>query len=52
VIVFDEFYNFPGYENEEYKAFQEFLVDNQFDVEYLSYNTENEQVAVRLVKRW
>ena len=52
IIVFDEFYNFPGFENEEYKAFEEFLVENEFDVEYLSYNTENEQVAVRLKKRW
>lgn len=52
VIVFDEFYNFPGFEQEEFKAFKEFLVDNHFDVEYLSYNTENEQVALRLLKRW
>jgi hypothetical protein len=52
VIVFDEFYNFPGFENEELKAFEEFLVENRFQAEYLSYNTENEQVAVRLKKRW
>lgn len=25
VIVFDEYYNYPGYENHEYKAFSEFL---------------------------
>lgn len=25
VIVFDEYYNYPGFENHEYKAFKEFL---------------------------
>ena len=30
VIVFDEYYNYPGYEQHEYKAFKEFLEENSF----------------------
>lgn len=48
VIVFDELYNYPGYENHEFKAFMEFLEKQDFDVEYLAYNIYHEQVAVKI----
>jgi len=50
VIVFDEFYNYPGYENHEFKAFMEFLESQSFKAEYLAFNTNHQQVAVRLVR--
>ena len=46
VIIFDEFYNYPGFENHEFKAFQEFLVRNNFRANYLAYNIYHEQVAL------
>jgi hypothetical protein len=48
ILVFDEFYNYPNYENHEWKALQEFLSKKNFKAEYLAYNSEHEQVAVRI----
>jgi hypothetical protein len=45
VIVFDEFYNYPGYENHEYKAFQEFLAERNLSARCLAYNAYHEQAA-------
>lgn len=33
VIVFDEYYNYPGFENHEYKAFKEFLSMKSYKAE-------------------
>lgn len=51
IIVFDEFYNFPGSENHEFKAFQEFLAQSGFEAKYLAYNIYHEQVAVEIIER-
>lgn len=51
IIVFDEFYNYPGCQNHEIKAFQEFLDARNFSVEYLAYNMYHEQVAVRIKEK-
>ncbi len=48
IIVFDELYNYPGVEQHEWKAFQEFLEVHNLTVEYLAYNIYHEQVAVRI----
>lgn len=50
VIVFDELYNYAGYELHEWKAFQEFLVAHSLKAEFLAYNKLHQQVAVRVVK--
>ena len=49
VIVFDEYFNFPGWQNDEYKAFQEFIQASCLSYEYLTYNYLHEQVAVRII---
>jgi predicted O-methyltransferase YrrM len=46
VIVFDEYFNYDGWENGEYKAFQEFVVANKIRYQYLGYNRIHEQAAV------
>jgi len=51
IIVFDELYNFPSYENHEFKAFQEFLKKYNFEAKYLAYNMYHEQVVVQIVKK-
>lgn len=48
IIVFDEFYAFPEYEQAEYKAFHEFLTKTGYQAEYIAYNTNFEGVAVRI----
>lgn len=51
VIVFDEYFNYPGWQNGEYKAFQEFTSGNGLDYEYLTYNFMHEQVAVKITEK-
>jgi hypothetical protein len=51
VIVFDEYFNYPGWKEGEYKAFQEFIAAEKWGYEYLGYNRLNEQVAVRITER-
>ncbi len=46
VIVFDEYFNYPGWRDGEFKAFQEFIKSRGLDYEYLTYNSTNEQVAL------
>lgn len=46
IIIFDEFYNYPGSERHEFKAFVEFLERTGLHAEYLAYNINHEQVVV------
>jgi predicted O-methyltransferase YrrM len=48
VLVFDEFFNYPGWEEHEYRAFTEFVQARRLSHEYLCYNGEHEQVAIRI----
>jgi hypothetical protein len=48
ILVFDELYNYPGCENHEFKAFQEFLIKHNFTARYLAYNIYHEQVAIQI----
>lgn len=49
VIVFDEFYNYPGAEEQEFRAFQEFLGQTGKKPVYLAYNQYFEQAVVQIV---
>lgn len=46
VIVFDEYFNYPGWQNHEFKAFKEFIQATGLKYKYLAYNYLHEQVAV------
>ena len=46
VIVFDEYFNYPGWDQGDYKAFHEFLVQTALKYEYIGYNYLHEQAAV------
>ncbi|MFW3172820.1 TylF/MycF/NovP-related O-methyltransferase [Geodermatophilus sp. CPCC 206100] len=50
VIVFDEYFNFPGWEEHEHRAWTEFVTETGLRFEYLGYTADDEQVAVRLVE--
>ena len=47
IIVFDEYFNYPGWEDGEYKAFKEFIVTRGLSYTYLGY-TNSQQVALRI----
>jgi predicted O-methyltransferase YrrM len=51
IIVFDEYFNYPGWKEGEYKAFQEFVARERVAFEYVSYNCKSEQVCVRITGR-
>lgn len=48
VIVFDEYFNYPGWEEGEYKAFQEFIKTSGLGYDYIGFNRLHEQVAVKI----
>jgi len=50
VIVFDEYFNYPGWEDGEFRAFKEFIKKTRKEYKYLTYNYLNEQVAVLITK--
>jgi len=48
VILFDEYFNYPEWEEGEHKAFTEFLARTGYSVEYIGYARNEEQLAVIL----
>ena len=48
VLVFDEFFNFPGWRLHEFRAWTEFVERTGRTFEYLAFTGNNEQVVVRL----
>jgi predicted O-methyltransferase YrrM len=46
VIVFDEYFNYPGWRAHEYKAFQEFVAATGLTYRYLGFSAEKGHVAV------
>lgn len=49
VIVFDEFFNYPGWRQHEYRAFNEFVRTFERKFEYLGFVPRHQQVCVRMV---
>ena len=47
VIAFDEYFNYPGWQEGEYKAFMELVADKNLEFEYIA-RTNHEQVAVKI----
>ena len=48
VIIFDEYMNYPGWQQDEYRAWQEFVVKNKIKYEYIGRVSKHQQVAVRI----
>lgn len=48
VVVFDEFFNYPGWEQHEARAWQEHVAAHGVAFRYEAYTHDNEQVVVRL----
>ena len=47
VIIFDEYFNYPNWQEHEFKAFAEFVQRNNLDYKYLAYAST--QVAVKII---
>ena len=49
IVLFDEYYNFPRWQQHEYKAFQEFVQKSGVEYEYVGYSVTGQQAAVRIL---
>ena len=49
VIQFDEYFNYPGWEHHEFKAFEEFIRDTGLRFEYLGFASSQSAVAVKII---
>lgn len=49
VVLFDEYYNFPRWQEHEFRAFQEFVAKAGVDYEYIAYSVTGQQAAVRIL---
>jgi hypothetical protein len=48
IILFDEYFNYPGWEMHEFKAFQEFVETTGMQYEYIGLHPNHQKVAVRV----
>ena len=51
VIIFDEYLAYEGWQEHEYKAFQEFIRESPYAYEYIAFNIFGRQAAVRIMER-
>jgi predicted O-methyltransferase YrrM len=49
ILVFDEYFNYPGWEQHEHKALMEAVAAKRFSIRYLAFNSLNEQVMVEVL---
>lgn len=50
VVMFDEYFNYAGWEKHEHRAWREWLARTGTTAEYLAYTSIHEQVVVRIVE--
>jgi hypothetical protein len=48
IVVFDEFFNYPGWKNHEFRAFMEFVDIANIKYEYIGYVCKHSQVSIRI----
>lgn len=49
ILQFDEYFNYPGWQDGEFKAFKEFVEARNVKFEYIGYTNKDEQAAVRIL---
>jgi len=50
IVLFDEYFNFPRWQDCEFRAFQEFVAEQRVVYEYMGFSVTGQQVAVRIVE--
>ena len=48
VILFDEYFNYPGWQNDEFAAWQSVVEENNIEYEYIGMVTRHQQVAIKI----
>jgi hypothetical protein len=49
IIVFDEYFNYPGWREHEFKAFQEFITENNKSYKYIGFVSRHQQVCIQII---
>ncbi len=49
IVLFDEYYNFPRWQEHEFRAFQEYVSRIGVEYEYIGYSVTGQQAAVRIL---
>ncbi|MDR3117030.1 MAG: TylF/MycF family methyltransferase [Puniceicoccales bacterium] len=50
VLIFDEFYNYPGAEEDEFRAFRELIQGRGFGFRAVAYNAYHQQVIIQITQ--
>jgi hypothetical protein len=50
IIVFDEYFNYPGWIDHEHRAWQEFVAETGLRFHYEAYTHDNEQVVIQVTE--
>jgi hypothetical protein len=50
IILFDEYINYPGWEQDEFRAFQEFAARHRVRYEYLGFASSHHSVAIKITE--
>ena len=50
VVVFDEYFNFPHWEEHEHRAWTEFVARTGLRFEYLGFTADDEQISLRITE--
>jgi hypothetical protein len=48
VLLFDEYFNYPSWQQHEHRAFREFIERTNHAFDYIAYNSRGQQVAVQI----
>jgi hypothetical protein len=48
IIIFDEYFNYPGWREHEFKAFQEFIAEMNMSYKYLGFCSRHQQVCIQI----
>jgi hypothetical protein len=48
ILLFDEYFNYPGWQQHEHRAFTEYVAAHGTPYRYLAFNQRGQQVAVRI----
>jgi len=51
VIVFDEYMNYPGWQLDEFKAWQEFYINQGITYEYIGRVSKHQKVAIKVLTK-
>ena len=49
IIVFDEYFNYPGWQHGEFKAFAEYIERSDHSFNYIGYCRYHQQVAIKII---